>query len=147
MRGDAWACFADTWPDVAESGFDVDGWVRLGEIPDTEAAFWKACGLQHNGGARSAWKQTVGFYVHVYADSPALRRLNGDLRSAEPFWLGLQPFTGTSRLYVSAAKVARADQERHEPERHPGLLPVPHETLGLKLVLTDDGIYFEVGRS
>jgi hypothetical protein len=147
-KGDAWAFFGDDWPDVADGGFEgADGWLRLGEVADGEDAFWKACGLQLNGGAKSAWKPTVDFYLHVYADSPALPQLDvADTSAAEPFWLGVHPFTGLARLYVSSAKVARRHLSRREPERHPGLVDVPHVTLGFRLRLAADGTYFEVGR-
>ena len=147
LRGDAWASFGDDWPGVGDDGFEgTDGWLTLGEIPNDESAIWKACSLQLNGGATSAWKTTVDFYVHVYADSPALARLDtDDVRTAESFWLGLHPFTGISRLYVSSAKVTRSVQRRRPPERHPGLKRIPHTALGFRLRLTIDGSYFEVG--
>lgn len=147
-HGDAWAFFGDDWPGVADSGFEgSDGWLRLGEVPDGEKAFWKACRLQLNGGAPSAWKSTVDFFMHVYADSPALSRLGvGDAGATEPFWLGVHPFGVITMLYVSSAKVARRTLGRREPERHPGLVDVPHVTLGFRLRLAEDGTYFEVGR-
>ncbi|MGI5238782.1 hypothetical protein [Dactylosporangium sp. CA-139066] len=81
---------------MAEASFDdTAGWLRLGEIPNEESAFWKACDLQQNGGAPSAWKAKVDFYIHIYADSPALPLLSpGEAKEAEPFWLGLVPFAG-----------------------------------------------------
>ncbi|WP_018908267.1 hypothetical protein [Salinispora arenicola] len=131
---------------MAEASFDdTAGWFRLGEIGNDESEFWKACGLQQNGGAPSAWKTKVDFYLHVYADSPALPRLGpGEVQEAEPFWLGLVPFAGISRLFVSNAKVARAVLARRAPERHPGLLPVPHRTLGFRLRLGEQGTYFDL---
>ncbi|MFD0782346.1 hypothetical protein ACFQZ8_00075 [Micromonospora azadirachtae] len=145
IRGDAWAYFGDDWPQVTEPGIDaIDGWVRLGEIPNGESAFWKACDLQQNGGAPSAWKAKVDFYIHVYADSPALPLLSpSEVKEAEPFRLGFVPFPGINRLFVSNAKVARATVAHRAPERHPGLIPVPHRTLGFRLRLGEQGTYFD----
>lgn len=146
-KGDAWAFFGDDWPDIADRGFEgSNGWLRLGEVPDGEQAFWKACSLQLNGGAQSAWKPNVDFYMHIYADSGALPRLGAhEISAAKPFWLGVHPFGVITKLYVSSAKVARRKLGRREPERHPGLVDVPHVTLGFRLRLVD-GSYFEVGR-
>ncbi|MEU2167943.1 hypothetical protein ACH47V_25580 [Micromonospora chersina] len=145
VRGDAWAYFGDDRPHVIEPSFDdAEGWVRLGEIPKEESAFWKACDLQQKGGAPSAWRTKVDFYLHVYADSPALPLLgSGEVTAAEPFWLGFVPFVGIDRLFVSNAKVARAAPAHRTPARHPGLIPVPHRTLGFRLRLGEQGSYFD----
>ncbi len=150
-HANVFACFDDDWPGLAERGFEgTDGWVRLGEVPGgagVERPFWDAVNLQERGGGRARWKASVEFYADVLLNSPAYARLNADKASdAEPIWLGLHPFAGTARLFVSSAEVRRADP-LHRFERHPGLRVPPNSTLlGFRLRLAEDGTYFKVAR-
>jgi hypothetical protein len=148
---DAFACFGDDWPGVAAHGFEgTDGWLPLGRVPSgagVERPFWDAVSLQQTGGGRARWKANVDFYADVLTDSPAYPRLQAEARAeAEPFWFGLHPFAGTTRLFVSSAKVRRAIP-RHRFERHPGQRVFPNSTvLGFRLQLAADGTYFQVAR-
>jgi hypothetical protein len=150
-QADLFACIVDVWPGVAERGFEgTDGWVPLGEVPcgaGVERPFWDAVNLQQTGGGRVRWKASVDFYADVLVESLAYAALitEGGVE-AEPFWLGLHPFGGTSRLFVSSAKVRRSDP-LHRFERHPGLrVPSKSTLLGFRLQLAEDGTYFEVAR-
>lgn len=148
---DVFACFDDSWPDVAEEGFEgVDSWTRLGAIPGgagIERPFWEAVSLQAVGGGRARWKADVDFYADVVLDSPAYPHLSeGDTSSPQPFWLGLHAFAGTRRLYVSSVPVTRA-KPAHRFQRHPGLPARAGSTvLGFRLKLAGDGSYFQVAR-
>lgn len=150
-HADVFACFDDNWLGVAEHGFEgTDGWVRLGVVPGgagVERPFWDAVNLQQRGGGRARWKARVDFYADVLIDSPAYARLSPEKASdAEPFWLGLHPFAGTARLFVSSAQVRRTNP-LHRFERHPGLRVPPNSTLlGFRLRKAEDGTYFEVAR-
>jgi len=150
-RADVFACFEDDWPGVAERGFDdTKGWVGLGAVPSgagVERPFWEAVNLQQRGGSRGRWKATVDFYADVFLDSPAYARLDADAAAdVRPFWLGLHPFAGTERLFVSSAQVGRVDP-LHRFTRHPGL-PAPSNStlLGFRLRLAENGTYFDVAR-
>lgn len=149
-RGDIFACFDGDWPGVAEHGFEgTDGWAQLGEVPGgagVEGRFWAAVNLQQVGGGPAKWKQNVDFYADVLIDSSAYPRLDADgAADAEPFWLGLHPFVGIERLFVSSAKVVRSEPT-HRFERHPGLPQLPNSTLlGFRLHL-EGGTYFEIER-
>jgi hypothetical protein len=150
-QGDVFACFARDWPGVAEHGFEgVDGWVPLGEVPsgaEVERPFWDAVNLQQNGGGRGRWKAKVDFYADVLMDSRAYPRLTPGDDAAEPFWLGLHPFAGMRRLFVSSARVMRV-KPLHRFERHPGQRVLTNSMLlGFRLALAGDGTYFEVARS
>lgn len=64
--------------------------------------------LQQKGGGRARWKARVDFYADVLLGSPAYGRLNeNNAADVAPFWLGLHPFAGTARLFVSSAQVRR----------------------------------------
>lgn len=150
-RADIFACFESDWPGVAEHGFEAtDAWVQLGRVPSgagVERRFWDAVNLQQAGGGRAKWKSTVDFYADVLLDSPAYLRLGPEGASdAELFWLGLHPFAGTARLFVSRTKVRRANPA-HRFTRHPGeFVPANSTLLGFRARLAGDGTYFEVAR-
>lgn len=148
--GDVFACFGSDWPGVADGGFEgTDGWLQLGQIPggaEVEGPFWDAVRLQQTGGGRGKWKRTVDFHADVLVNGPAYARIGGMVTKAEPFWLGLHPFAGSARLFVSTAKVGRAQLARRF-QRHPGIRVLPDSTLlGFRLRLGEDGSYFEVAR-
>ena len=150
-RGGLFACFGDgTWPGVAEHGFEgTAGCVPLGRLPTgagVEAGFWDAVQLQTRGGGRNRWKPRDDFYAHVHRDGPAFDRVNCDVAEAEPFWLGLHPFSGTPSLYVTSARVERAEPI-HRFAPHPGAIVSDDMTvLGFRLSLATDGTYFETAR-
>lgn len=113
-----------------------------------ERPFWDSVNLQQKGGGRARWKARVDFYADVLLGSPAYDRLNeNNAADVAPFWLGLHPFAGTARLFVSSAQVRRANPS-HRFTRHPGLQALPNSTLlGFRLRLADDGTYFETARA
>ena len=150
-HADVFACFDEAWPGLTDTGFeDVVGWVPLGRVPSgagVERTFWDAVSVQQVGGPPSRWRSHVDFHVDVPQSSPAHTRLSADgAVDAARFWLGLHPFAGTDRLFVSSSRVERV-QPAHRFQRHPGM-PVPKDStlLGFRLSLTDDGTYFDVAR-
>jgi len=142
-RGDVWANFDQRWPGLGGGPFaESPRWDRLGEVPNDQAAFWKAVRLQQFNG--SGWERTVDFYVLVHQASPALPRLQGEAEP-RPFWLGLDVHGGGTKLYVSSAPVGPGSRLRRPPERHPGLLGPPTVPLALRLTLSN-GTYFDNAR-
>lgn len=62
MRSAAWANFDRSWPPLNEQTFgQVDGWLRLGDVPDDQTDFWKAVRLAKDGtyflGVTRGWRR------------------------------------------------------------------------------------------
>jgi hypothetical protein len=147
---DVFACFEDDWTGIAKGGFEgTKGWLQLGVVPSgagIERPFWDAVNLQQRGGGRSLWKATADIYADVLLHGPAYARLGANRPGAESFWLGLHLFPGIERLFVSSAKLCRANP-MHRFTRQPGLREPSNSTLlGFRLRLAEDGTYFEDAR-
>ncbi len=140
MRSGAWANFDRYWPPLNGATFgEVDGWLRLGDVPDDQTDFWKAV-RQQQGTVHSSRKQSVNFYVHVFRDSPALPDAYSD-GAVRSFWLGLD--LGESfRPFVSTVLVSKGVALLRAPAVHPGLIAPPSDARCYRLRLPKDGTYF-----